>query len=108
MQCLLHAPHMALWNIRSRKPFSSSRKPFSLYTMSLAIFWGLKVSLPVAGYVGQLYLHISAHMAHLPIFSASFLSSAIDKFSSIQYAFRVDCALYGFQKPNSAGTQFLL
>src|SRR4030042_5131721 len=107
MQCLLHAPHMALWNIRSRKPFSSARKPFSLETMSLAIFWGLKVSLPVARYVRQLYLHISAHMAHLPIFSASFLSSAIDKFSSIQYAFRVECTLYGSQKPDPTGAQFL-
>src|SRR5512136_1749959 len=107
MQCLLHAPHIALWNIRSRKPFSSSSKPFSSYTMSLAIFWGLRVSLPVARYVGQLYLHISAHMAHLAIFSVSFLSSAIDEFPSIQYAFRVDCFLNGFQEPDPTGAQFL-
>src|SRR4030043_2035324 len=98
---------MALWNIELKKPSSSSRNPFSLYTMSLAIFCGLSVSVPVARYVGQLYLHISAHMAHRAIFSVSFLSSAIDEFPSVQNALGVKGIFYRFQQLHAAHAQLL-
>src|SRR4030042_3157599 len=75
--------------------------------MSLATFWGLRVSLPVARYVGQLYLHISAHMAHLSIFSVSFLSSAIDEFPFIQDTLGVKGIFYRFQQLHAAHAQLL-